>query len=687
MMSTFLLEIGLEEMPAHLVTSSEAQLIARTTEFLSEHRLSVGHIQPYSTPRRLAVELIDISSESEALSEEKRGPSIERAKDDNGNWSKAAQGFARGQGMAPENFEERDGYVWLTKHTPGVSAADILASIGEEVIAQMKFTTYMKWANNAFLYVRPIRWIVALLDEKVIDFNILDVKTGRMTRGHRFLSNEHITIANAGAYVATLKAAYVIVDAATRKGIIQSQLEDIANQNNWLLDLSSDAAQNLLEEVNNIVEWPTAFSGGFENKYLELPDEVLMTSMREHQRFFYVTNQANDLLPHFLSVRNGNSEHLDNVIAGNEKVLIARLEDAEFFYQEDKQKTIDDSMTKVKKLVFHEKIGTVYEHMQRVGRLAASLADELQFDETQKADLARASEIYKFDLMTGMVGEFDELQGIMGEHYAQLFGESAAVASAIREHYMPVSANGNIAETAVGAVLAIADKLDTIVTFFSADLIPSGSNDPYGLRRAANGVVRTLQNKHWHVALRSLLSDFVKSNGEVTENADLTAIMTFILDRVRKLALDGDVRPDIVAAGTALTPDVDVVYIVDRTQTLANHADDDNFRDIIEALTRVSRLAMKQPAEGLVDESLFENQTEQALFIATQKINLAALESQGGDAVYSALAELQKPIADYFDMTMVNADNESVKNNRYLQLHMIDKLISALGDLEQIVIK
>jgi len=275
--------------------------------------------------------------------------------------------FRSGQGMTPENFEEHDGYVWLTKHTPGMPATDILASIGEEVIAQMKFTTYMKWANNDFLYVRPIRWIVALLDDEVIDFNLLEVQTGRVTRGHRFLSNEHITIANAGEYVATLKAAYVIVNAATRKSIIQSQLEDIANQNNWLLDLSSDAAQNLLEEVNNIVEWPTAFSGGFENKYLELPDEVLMTSMREHQRFFYVTNQSNDLLPYFLSVRNGNSEHLDNVIAGNEKVLVARLEDAEFFYQEDQQKTIEDSMTKVKKLVFHEKIGTVYEHMQLVG--------------------------------------------------------------------------------------------------------------------------------------------------------------------------------------------------------------------------------------------------------------------------------------------------------------------------------
>ncbi|WP_294976784.1 glycine--tRNA ligase subunit beta [uncultured Leuconostoc sp.] len=686
-MSTFLLEIGLEEIPAHLVTSSEAQLIARTTKFLSDHRLSVGHIQPYSTPRRLAVALIDVSSESEALSEEKRGPSIERATNDNGDWSKAAQGFARGQGMTPENFEEHDGYVWLTKHTAGIPSDTILANIGEEVVAQMKFTTYMKWANNAFLYVRPIRWLVALLDDVVIDFNILEVQTGRVTRGHRFLSNEHVTIADAESYVETLKAAYVIANAAARKAIIQSQLENIAHQNNWLLDLTSDAAQDLLEEVNNIVEWPTAFSGSFDNKYLELPNEVLITSMREHQRFFYVTNQSNELLPNFLSVRNGNSEHLDNVIAGNEKVLIARLEDAEFFYQEDQQKTIDESMAKVKKLVFHEKIGTVYEHMQRVGQLAASLADKLHFDDAQKVDLARASEIYKFDLMTGMVGEFDELQGIMGEHYAKLFGENSAVARAIREHYMPTSANGNIASTAVGAVLAIADKLDAIVTFFSADLIPSGSNDPYGLRRAANGVVRTLQSKQWHIALQPLLIEFVKSNGKVTEKADVTAIMTFMLDRVRKLALDGDVRPDIVAAGTALTPDGDVVYIADRTQTLANHASDDNFRDIIEALTRVSRLAMKQSAEGYVDESLFENQTEQTLFMATKEIDVKAIELQGGEAVYKVLAELQNPIAAYFDATMVNADDEVIKNNRYIQLHMIDKIISGMGDLEKIVIK
>lgn len=366
-MSTFLLEIGLEEVPAHLVTPSEAQLVTRTAAFLAEHRLAVGEIKAYSTPRRLAVQLLDVAAESETLSEEKRGPSIDRAKDEQGNWTKAAQGFARGQGATPEDFEERDGYVWLTKTTPGVPAAEILAQIGDEVVAQMKFSTYMKWANNAFLYVRPIRWLVALLDDKVLDFSILDVQTDRITRGHRFLSDEQVTIPTAEDYVETLRAAHVLVDADERRATISQQLAAIAQENGWVLQLDSDKSQDLLEEVNNIVEWPTTFAGSFDEKYLAVPDDVLMTSMREHQRFFYVTDQSGQLLPHFLSVRNGNDEHLRNVIAGNEKVLVARLEDAEFFYHEDQQKTIADYMAKVEKLVFHEKIGTVYEHMQRVG--------------------------------------------------------------------------------------------------------------------------------------------------------------------------------------------------------------------------------------------------------------------------------------------------------------------------------
>ncbi|MDY5161893.1 glycine--tRNA ligase subunit beta [Leuconostoc citreum] len=686
-MSTFLLEIGLEEVPAHLVTSSESQLVARTKEFLAAHRLTVGDIKPFSTPRRLALQLCDVAEESEALSEEKRGPSVERAKDENGEWSKAAQGFARGQGATPEAFEVRDGYVWLTKHTTGVPANQILSQIGEEVVSQMKFTTYMKWANHSFLYVRPIRWLVALLDEQVINFNVLDIATGRVTRGHRFLSTEHVTISDAQAYEETLQSAYVLADAENRKAQIKSQLETIANRNHWVLSLDNAPAQDLLEEVNNIVEWPTAFSGSFDQKYLEVPDEVLITSMREHQRFFYVRDTTGKLLPHFLSVRNGDTAHLDNVIAGNEKVLVARLEDAEFFYREDQQKKIADYMAKVKTLVFHEKIGTVYEHMQRVGLLAEKLADALDFDDDKKTDLARAAEIYKFDLMTGMVGEFDELQGVMGEHYARLFGENERVATAIREHYMPTSANGNIAKSDVGAVLAIADKLDAIVTFFAANLIPSGSNDPYGLRRAATGVVRTLTTKHWHIALQPVLAEFMAATGTVTASADLMAVLSFVVDRVRKLALDDDIRQDIVSAGTDNFATADIVYLTDRIQVLANHAHDNNFREVISALTRVARLAEKTPVSLNVNPQLFENETEKALYAATSELQLVALEAKGAEALYQALAALQMPISAYFDATMVNVDNEQIKNNRYAQLNIINQLIAGLGNLEDIVIK
>lgn len=429
-----------------------------------------------------------------------------------------------------------------------------------------------------------------------------------------------------------------------------------------------------------------SIAGSFDEKYLEIPDEVLVTSMREHQRFFFVTNEKGQLLPHFLSIRNGNREHLNNVIAGNEKVLVARLEDAEFFYHEDQTKSISDYMTKVKKLVFHEKIGTVYEHMQRTGALASAMAAALMFDETQQADLSRASEIYKFDLMTGMVGEFDELQGIMGEHYAKLFGEDDAVATAIREHYMPTSANGEVARSEIGALLAVADKLDSIVTFFAAGLIPSGSNDPYGLRRAATGIVRTLVDKKWHIDLLPLLADFVQQQGKVTDT-DLTTVVDFMLDRVRKLSLDAGIRQDIVTAGLGNVDMADIVYISQRVEVLSQHSGDGNFRDVIEALTRVDRLAVKQVTNTTVDPTKFENQSEKDLYQATLTLDLNTLMHDGAENLYMALANLQQPIAAYFDETMVNAEDESVKDNRYAQLNVIQRLTNGLGDLTQIVIK
>ncbi|MDF7636872.1 glycine--tRNA ligase subunit beta [Leuconostocaceae bacterium ESL0958] len=685
-MADFILEIGLEEMPAHLVSKAEAQLVERTTKFLADHRLAVGAIKPYATPRRLAVQLIDLAAGSEAISEEKRGPAVDRAKDDEGNWSKAAQGFARGQGTTPEALTEKDGYLWAKKVIEGEPADRILARLGDEVVAHMTFTTYMRWGNHSFSYIRPIRWLVALLDQEVIDFTVLDVPTGNLTRGHRFLSNDHVLIPAAQDYEAVLEKAYVLADAKKRKERIADQLQTIANKADWQLDLTTAAAEDLLEEVNNIVEWPTAFAGDFDQKYLALPKEVLISSMRDHQRFFYVTDSAGNLLPHFLSVRNGNAEHLDQVIAGNEKVLVARLEDAVFFYQEDRQKSIADYMDRVKHLVFHEKIGTVYEHMQRVRQLAASLAQALELSDQEKADLDRAAQIYKFDLMTGMVGEFDELQGIMGAHYAKLFGENDAVAQAIAEHYLPNAANGAVAHTAVGAVLAIADKLDAIVTFFAADLTPSGANDPYGLRRAATGVVRTLEDHDWHLDLLAQLSDFKAANLAVADT-NIEKVIAFLTDRVRKQATDAGIRHDLVAAGTADVIKGDMVYVSDRTQVLAKHAQDDNFRAVMEALSRVVRLAAKVPVAEPVQESLLENDQEKALYQATKDLNVSALEAAGAEAVYQALAALQAPIAAYFEHTLVNAADEAVKNNRYAQLGAIKELTAALGDVEEIVIK
>lgn len=685
-MADYILEIGLEEMPAHLVTSSEKQLVKRVKDFLDEHRLAVQEIKPFSTPRRLAVSLQGLADGSESISEEKRGPAVDRAKDDEGNWSKAAQGFARGQGTTPEELTEKDGYLWAKKEIAGVPAKEILALIGKEVVEQMTFTTYMKWGNHSFHYIRPIRWIVSLLDADVVDFNVLDVEAGNTTRGHRFLSNDDVKVESAQAYESALEAAFVMVDADKRKQTIEDQLNAIAKKNNWQLDLKSELAVDLLEEVNNIVEWPTAFAGNFDEKYLALPKEVLITSMRDHQRFFFVTNEAGDLLPHFLSVRNGNADHIENVARGNEKVLVARLEDADFFYKEDQQKTIADYMERVKKLVFHEKIGTVYEHMERVSGLSAQMADALNLDDQEKADLKRASEIYKFDLMTGMVGEFDELQGVMGEHYAKMMGENDAVAKAIYEHYLPTSAEGEVAQTKVGAVLAMADKLDSIVTFFAHDMIPSGANDPYGLRRAAAGVVKTLEAHDWHVNLLELLTAFKQANGEVTD-ANLNMVLSFLTDRVRKQALDAGIRKDIVTAGTANVIIGDYVYVADRTKVLAKHSEDADFRDVMEALSRVARLAKKEPVQAPVDPALLANDQEKALYEATKDMSVDALKPEGAEALYQALAKLQAPIAAYFDHTMVNDDDEAVKNNRYAQLGAINTMINALGDIEEIVIK
>ncbi|GEA75968.1 glycine--tRNA ligase beta subunit [Latilactobacillus sakei] len=693
MTKPFLLEIGLEEMPAHVVMPSIQQLEKRVRDFLEEQHLEFGQLKTYATPRRLAILIEDLADKQADIHEEAKGPAKKIALDAEGNWSKAAQGFVRGQGLTTDDitFKELKGveYVYVEKSIIGKPVEAILPEL-KAVIMAMTFPTRMHWADYDFEYIRPIHWIIALLDDEVIDFSILNVTTGRTTQGHRFLGQE-VTLAKATDYEAALEAQFVIADEAKRQNLIQTQIEKMAQENDWQVDLDA----NLLEEVTNLVEWPTAFYGQFDAKYLEIPEEVLITSMKDNQRYFYARSQAGDLLPVFIGVRNGNDAFMENVIAGNEKVLTARLEDADFFYHEDQKVTIAENVAKLQNVSFHDKIGSLAEKMTRVGLIAQFLGQKFGLSEAELVDLQRASDIYKFDLVTGMVGEFAELQGVMGEKYALLQGETPAVATAVREHYMPISAEGALPATKVGAVLAIADKFDSMADFFAVGMIPSGSNDPYALRRQAYGIVRILENQDWHFPMadfQAAMSDIVKqqANFDLDWSANAAAISDFLTDRVRQRfnGMRPKVRRDIVDA-VLKNRGQDPVVMFEAAKVLSAHQDDADFKATIEAITRVLRLAEKvdfETTDLTVNPSLFENDAEKALYTAVEDLRGATATNTLAEN-YAALQTLRPLIEAYFDATMVMAEDEAVRRNRLTQLMIIAQIALSLGDLNELIVK
>lgn len=690
MAKDLLLEIGLEEMPAHVVTPSMKQLETKITAFLDDNRLSFSSIKAYSTPRRLAVLVSEIVDKQEDIQEEVKGPAKKIALDQEGNWSKAAQGFVRGQGVTTEDitFKELKGeeYVYVTKYIPGKPAEEVLTDL-TQVITSLTFPVTMHWNQYDFEYIRPIHWIVALLDEEIIPLQILDVKSGRASRGHRFLGND-LTFATAKEYEEKLAAEFVIADPMKRQEMITEQIAEIAAKENFVVNLDAD----LLEEVNNLVEYPTAFVGNFADKYLAVPEEVLVTSMKEHQRYFDVRNQEGLLLPHFISVRNGNNVKLENVAKGNEKVLTARLEDAEFFYNEDKKLTIDELVEKLKNVTFHEKIGSMYEKMQRVGVSAQIIGETVGLTNEELEDLKRASEIYKFDLVTNMVGEFPELQGIMGEKYALLQGEKPAVAQAIREHYLPISSEGELPESNIGAVLAIADKMDSLQTFFAAGMLPSGSNDPYALRRQTYGIVRIIEAKSWYFPLIKLQQAIGKkiNSDEARFGIQLASgqkeVADFFKARLRQRLHSEDTRHDVIDA-VVNSEQEDVTKLFKAANILNRHLQDDNFKTSVEALTRAINLAKKNEANsGHVDPNLFENESEQALFDAVADLE-QKFPRQTMEENYQGLMDLRPVIEAYFDATMVMVDDERIRRNRLNQLQIIAKMALAFASLDELLTK
>lgn len=694
MAKDLLLEIGLEEMPAHVVTPSRIQLEEKVIKFLDEHHLDYETVQSFATPRRLAVKVTAIPEKQADVEEEVKGPAKKIALDAEGNWSKAAQGFVRGQGVTTEDivFKELNGveYVYVTKFTKGQSAKEVLTKLND-VITSLTFPVTMHWANYDFEYIRPIHWIVALLDDEVIPFKVLEVTTGQTSRGHRFLGDD-VTFQHANEYETKLKEQFVVVQPNERKQMIVDQANALAAEKNWQLALDEE----LLEEVTNLVEYPTAFVGSFDEKYLSVPDEVLVTSMKEHQRYFEVRNDQGLLMPHFIAVRNGDNVHLENVIKGNEKVLIARLEDAEFFYNEDKKLTIEACVEKLKNVTFHEKIGSIYEKMQRVALIAQIIGRKVGLSEDELEDLKRASEIYKFDLVTNMVGEFPELQGIMGEKYALLQGEKPAVATAIREHYLPTSSEGELPETAIGAVLALADKLDSVFSFFSVGMIPTGSNDPYALRRQTYGVIQIIEDKGWTFPLVQLQTEVDEAVNQDVEkygvllNEGQAEVVEFVKARLRQLLMTKNVRHDIIDAVVS-AEQADLSKLFASANILKSRFEDQDFKPSMEALTRVINLAKKgqellgDTEEG-IDPSLFENKAEKELYQAVNDLS-EAFATRTIAENYEALVNLRPLIDAYFNETMVMVEDEKVKQNRLKQLMQIAKMALSIASLDLLIVK
>lgn len=665
MTKNLLVELGLEEMPAYVVTPSMVQLRDKMAQFLTDNRLSFDTIEMFSTPRRLAVRVSGLAEKQSDLTEDFKGPAKKIALDSEGNFTKAAEGFVRGKGLTVDDitFREIKGeeYVYVTKHEAGKPAREVLTNISD-VLASLTFPVSMHWASNSFSYIRPVHTLTVLLDDEALDLDFLDIKSARVSRGHRFLGEETL-IQTATTYEDDLAAQFVIANPTTRENMMIEQIRAIEKNHHVNVEIDED----LLSEVLNLVEYPTAFMGSFDESYLEVPEEVLVTSMKNHQRYFVVRDEAGKLLPFFVSVRNGNEKSIENVIKGNQKVLVARLEDAVFFWREDRKLEISDLVEKLEHVTFHEKIGSLKDHMTRTKSVAEVISDLIDVSSQEKQALLRAADIYKFDLLTGMVGEFDELQGIMGEKYARLAGEENSVATAIREHYLPTSAEGDLPDTTVGAILALADKLDTLLSFFSVGLIPSGSNDPYALRRAATGIVRILDKFGWQLDVADLLSKLYDLKLPSLTYQHQDEVLAFLKARVEKL-FDKAVAKDIVAAALASTHVV-VRDVIETGQALAQNSQKDGFKPAVESLARVFNLAEKAGANLAVDQNLFENAEETALYTAISDLHMS---DEVADNI-NQLFGLHTVIDNFFDNTMVMVDDEAVRNNRLALLSSLTK--------------
>ncbi|MDR2861751.1 MAG: glycine--tRNA ligase subunit beta [Syntrophobacterales bacterium] len=681
------LEIGTEEIPAAFLQKALEDMKEMAASILTENHLQHGAIQTMGTPRRLCLVVADLHEKQDDMVVEKLGPAKKAAFDANGQLTPAAQGFAKSQSVDFSAIEtvttDKGEYLCVRKQLPGAAAMDILPPLLLKLVTEIPFRKSMRWSDYDFRFARPIHWIAALYGAEIVPFAVEDIASGNSSRGHRFMSNTSFVVSGFTDYLEKARANYVIVDPEERKKIILEEIHAIAAEVGGKPIVDPD----LLDTVTFLVEYPNAVCGSFSSDYLKLPREVLITSMISHQKYFPVVAENNDLMAHFITINNTRPRDPALVRRGNEKVIRARLSDADFFFQEDQKTRLDDRVEDLKQVIFHTKLGTSFEKVQRFRQLALYLAD--QIDPALCPLVDRTAYIAKADLDTRMVGEFPELQGIMGREYSLREGENPLVAQAVYEHYLPIAAAGALPETEPGAIVSIADKLDTIAGFFGVNVIPSGTADPYALRRQAIGIINIILHKKYNLDMGQLTDASLRILGEKITRppADVKKdVLDFFRNRFEyQMGLQGfsyDVIHAVMAAN-----EWNLYRCGKKIKALEAFKTHTDFLSLTAAVKRVENISKGFSAKGSVDPDLFENQTEADLFSSCKAISATTLRHIREEDFSSALGELTKlkePIDLFFDAVLVMAKEEKIKHNRLFLLREVSSLFHGIADFTYI---
>jgi len=686
-MKELLLEIGAEEIPAGFVPQALIDLERIAQRELEASRVDFDGIKTFGTPRRLVLVIEAVSEKQRDEESKKIGPSKQAAFDVQGNPTKAAIGFAKGQSVPVESLTlvqtEKGEYLCAVRKEQGRPTVELLAAFLPKWILSIPFQKSMRWADVPIRFARPIHWVLALFGGEVVPFEVGNIRSGNSTYGHRFMHSGPIPVKDFQSYLQKTREAFTIVDPMERKKRIEEEMiREGARVSGRIL---SD--EDLLDEVNFLVEYPVALCGTFDGKFLSLPREVLIHSMKEHQRYFPVEDDHGKLLAHFVCISNIDPRSREVVVKGNEKVLRARLSDAAFFFEDDLKIPLDRRVEQLKKVVFQAKLGTSYEKMVRFKQLALWMVQRI--DPQLREAVERASHLCKADLVTGMVGEFPKLQGIVGREYARLSGERPEVSEAIYEHYLPGFAGDRLPSGPVGDIVSIADKMDTIVGCFGVGLVPTGTADPFGLRRQALGIIRIIVEKKYPFSLRELIGESekqLKEKMERTVEEVRNDVLDFFRVRYQNFLLDRKVPFDVTEAVLSVSFD-ELPDVHGRIDALQKAREWKDFESIVIAFKRAMNILKGSPPEGQITPSLFAESAEQSLYQsflrAKEKID-SLLKKRDYPAALLEMTRMKKPIDDFFDGVMVMVEDGTIRNNRLALLDEIGKLFLQIADFSKL---